>query len=381
MKTYGLRSGCFHWILALVALSPAVLEARQQEAPQPANPGNEVASVSRPANGSNLTIADATSTSPATGSNTLQLNFRSAPLRLVLDYLSEAGGYVIDQQGDVRGTLDVWSKDPVTKEEAVQLLNAALKRNGYGAVRSGRILTIVPLDNIKTADLEVVTGNNPDTVEKSDDVVTQIVPVRYATASQLVNNLQPLVPSSASLSVNESANSLIVVAAKRDIRRILKIVSALDNSIASVSTLKVFAVHYADAKQLATILQQLFAPQTSGTQNNNQRGQMFGPPGMGFGPPGLGDNQASQTGSGSSASNTRSKVAVVADETSNSLIVSSPPDTLSSIASIIQEIDQPVTDIAELRLFKLNNADASELARKRRVWVGEQHGSPPLVPP
>src|ERR1035441_3383123 len=64
------------------------------------------------------------------GTNGLRLNFHNAPLNLVLDYLSEAAGFVINKVTDVRGSIDVQGKD-LTKDEAVQVLDSALKKNGY----------------------------------------------------------------------------------------------------------------------------------------------------------------------------------------------------------------------------------------------------------
>src|ERR1022692_4806119 len=111
------------------------------------------------------------------GTNGVRLNFHNAPLNLVLDYLSDAAGFVINKETDVRGTVDVQGKD-LTKDEAVEVLNSALKKNGCAVVRIGRILTIVAQDTAKTRDLEIVSGNDPDTVEKGNEVVTQIIPVR-----------------------------------------------------------------------------------------------------------------------------------------------------------------------------------------------------------
>ena len=41
------------------------------------------------------------------GANGLRLNFRGAPLNLVLDYLSDAAGFIINKETDVRGTVEV----------------------------------------------------------------------------------------------------------------------------------------------------------------------------------------------------------------------------------------------------------------------------------
>ncbi len=70
------------------------------------------------------------------GTNGLCLNIHNAPLSLVLDYLSDAAGFVINKETDVRGTVDVQGKD-LTKDEAVELLNSALKKNGCAVIRNG----------------------------------------------------------------------------------------------------------------------------------------------------------------------------------------------------------------------------------------------------
>jgi general secretion pathway protein D len=293
------------------------------------------------------------------------MNFRGAPLNLVLDYLSDAAGFIINKETEVRGTVDVWSKAPVSKEEAVQLLNSVLKKNGYAVTRNGRILTIVSLDSAKTADLDVVTGSDPEGMERSDEVVTQIIPVRYANATQLMNNLQVLLPTTANLSVNESANSLILVATKTDIRRMLRIVSALDTSIASVTSIKVFPLRFADAKALATVVQQLFTPQTSALGGAGGRAQQFfnmmqrGGPGGGGGGGGPGGGQGGAAG-GSAAGG--SKVVASADEYSNSLIVSAAPETMATITTMVEQVDQPVDDLTVIRVFTLQNADPADLA-------------------
>jgi type II secretory pathway component GspD/PulD (secretin) len=364
------------------AAPPAANAASAEpETPQPAAPapaGEPAAeAVSLPTPGANTptpptTPAPAVETSTnasvlpptaANGTNGLHMNFRGARLDLVLDYLSDAAGFIINKETDVKGTVDVWSKDALGKDEAVEVLNKVLKKNGYAVIRNGRILTIISRDEAKTADLEVETGNDPNSVQKSDEVVTQIISVRYANASQLVANLQPLLPLSANLTANESANTLILVATRTEIKRVLRIVTALDTSIASVSSIKVFPLRYADAKDLATVIQQLFGTQTSNQTGAgiNPRAQLFNMlagGGQGGGRGGGGAGGRGGSGSGTAAT----RVVAVGDDRSNSLIVSAPADLLITIADMVEKIDQPVNDITELRVFRLHNADPVELA-------------------
>ena len=308
--------------------------------------------------------------------NGMRLNFHGAPLSLVLDYLSDAAGFIINKETDVRGTVEVWSKEPLTKDEAVEVLNSVLKKNGCAVIRNGRILTIVAQDTAKTKDLPVVTGNDPDEVERGDEVVTQIIAVKYADVSQLVPNLELLLPTTATLSANQSANSLILVATKTDIKRMLKIITALDTSISSVSSIRVIPLKYADAKETATLIGTLFTSQ-GGSQgaNNAGRGGLFsmlaggGGPFGGGGPGGFGGRSGGggggRSGGGSSggvSGASAAKVVAVGDDRSNSLVVSAPADLLTTIETMVKEIDQEVSDVTELRVFRLVNADPAETA-------------------
>jgi general secretion pathway protein D len=350
MKTISTYSFLAGLVISLPFAGDAVQDAPQPEAStQPSAVATHVATVVITAN--NCT-------------NGVRLNFRGASLSQVLDSLSEAAGFIINNETEVRGTVEMWSKGPVTGDEAVELLNSVLQPKGCTAIRKGRILTIASLDRAKTADLEVITGNNPDAVQKSDAVVTQIIPVRYADASRLVNNLQPLLPASASLSVNESANALILVDTKTAIRRMLKIISALDTSAARSSSIKVFPLRYADAKELATVVQQMFSAEgvSQSTKEGDSSAQSSGPPGGGFGPPGSDGPPGSQASSGSTSGiATAPKSVVTSDERANSLIVAASPDVIPAVAALVKQLDQQVNDLTEVRLFRLRNADSAEL--------------------
>jgi type II secretory pathway component GspD/PulD (secretin) len=304
------------------------------------------------------------------GTNGLRMNFRGAPLDLVLDYMINAAGFIVNKETEVRGTVDVMSKGPVTKDEAVELLYSALKKNNYSLIRSGRILTIVDAEGAKNR-TPIEAYKYPNTVENSDEVVTEIIPVRYANVTQLINNLQILLPTSATLSANESANSLILVATKTDVRRMLEIITALDTSIASVSSIRVFLLRYEDAKDLATLVTQLFSAQSSnqgsGGGGGGFRGNLFnmfrgggGPGGFGGGPGGGGGGGGGATAAGGGA--TAAHVTAVGDDRSNALIVSAPLDLLNTIAEMVDKIDQPVADITELKVFTLKYADPSDVA-------------------
>jgi type II secretory pathway component GspD/PulD (secretin) len=202
MKPYKTILLCANLVAGLASFASAQTAPAPVTSPEPAAATTNQASAEPPAATPPLpaTNAPAPPISSEYSSDGLRMNFHGAPLNLVLDYLSDAAGFIINKQTEVRGTVEVWSKQPVTKDEAIELLSSVLKKNGYAVTRSGRILTIVALETVKTADTEIVVNSDPSEVEKSDEVQTQIIPVRYATATQLVPNLELLLPTTATSS-------------------------------------------------------------------------------------------------------------------------------------------------------------------------------------
>ena len=341
-------------LLLAACLGTALLVHAQEPEAKPAPPDS----------GTTATAAGTAAPSlvATNGDRNLRLNFRGVPLDMVLNYLSDAAGFIIVLDTPVRGTVDVWSNQPLSKDEAVDLLNTVLARNGYAALRNGRTLKIVSRSDARTKDLPVKSGNDPAQIPKSDEMITQIIPVRHANATALTQNLQPLLPEYArdSFTANESGNALLLTATQADIRRMVEIVKALDDSISGISTIKVFALKFADAKELANAIKELFQPQASQQNQRGGRGGFNNPFFGGRGGGGPGGAPGGQASGRSGAANTQ--VTAVPDEYSNSLIVSAPEDAMPTIEQLVAEIDVPVADITELRVFHLQNADPLEMA-------------------
>jgi len=201
----------------------------------------------------------------------LRLNFRNAPLDLVLDYLSEAAGFTIVLETQVKGSIDVWSNHPVPVAEAVDILDAALAKNGYAAIREGKKLTIISKDAAATRNIPIVQSSDWESIPQSDVVATYIVPVRYINAAQLVTTLAPLTPEKMQITANADSNSMLITDSQAAIRRIAHIASLLDSSVSSVANLKIITLKHADAKEMAETITSLYS-----TQNRNARGTTTG---------------------------------------------------------------------------------------------------------
>ena len=112
----------------------------------------------------------------------ISLNFKDAPLDVVLDHLSEAAGFVIIRDVPVEGRVTIQSSQPVTPEEAVTLLNAVLKSSNFSAIRNGRTLRILSRDKARKGNVPVHIGSDPADIAATDEVITQVIPLKNMDA-------------------------------------------------------------------------------------------------------------------------------------------------------------------------------------------------------
>ena len=338
---------------------------------QPRTPMVITPSQSKPAAQEEVESAFAPPAQAGTNINDLNLNFNRAPLDMVLNYLSDAAGFIIVQDTRVNGTVTVSGKH-LTRDEAVNMLNAVLNKNGYAAIRDGRTLTIVDKNDAKTRDIPVNTGNNPDLIPKDAQIVTQIIPIRFVEARQLVSDLSSFVSPQATVVANEAGNSIVITDTQANIHHLMQIIRAIDNSAEAETEIQVFPLKYASPTDVATELGSVFTSgnSTSGAQSPIRFGG--GPGGLPGGFPGgpggfFGRMGGAGAASSSSSDNARIKkataVSAVADSRIQAVIVTAPKDLMQEISSVIKSLDVPSERDQDVYVFKMNNGDSQQAAQ------------------
>jgi hypothetical protein len=371
-------------LAATVVLGSLTVSAQENAAP-PTNPpaqspATNPAAVATPAAApgapEQATAAPAAAT-PAeamtmgSSTNGLQLNFRNAPIDLVLNYLSDAAGFIIVSDTTLRGSVTVRGQN-LTKDEAVNLVNSELNKNGYAAIRSGtRTLRIMDKNAAKSGNNPVKILTENESIPDNDEMVTWIIPIRFVEAGQLISDISPFVSSGATIIANQAGNSIVVTDTQANIRHLVEIIKAIDSSAEDVTEVKVFHLQYADPTEMATLLSGLFPDQTgaqspfrvAGGRGGGGRGGFggggfggggfggggFGGRGGGFGGGGFnpfaaafaaGANQG--TGSGQNDRiKKRNQVIAVADARTSSVVVTATRDLMEQISEMVDQLDHP----------------------------------------
>jgi len=299
----------------------------------------------------------------------VKLNFQDSPLQTVLEYLSETAGLTVVSDEPISDSrMTVISRQPIPLGEAVALINSILKEKGLASVLTGKTLKVVTLANIKKENIPVVTGRDPKAIVAGDDVVTYIIPVAHVTAVALKENLEVLRPEYASIEANEDSNALIITDTTANIKRLMEIVLALDTHMASVAEIRVFRLTNANATSTATLINNIFQQQSQG----NARGRTNTRGGMGGGPLEMmmqmrgggrgGNNNQAQTGTGSGGGSMNVQVVAAADEQTNSVVVRGSAEALGLVEDIIDSLDDKTAKVADVRVFQLRYADATNAA-------------------
>ena len=295
--------------------------------------------------------------------NDIQLNFRNAPLEMVLNYLSDAAGLIIVLDTRVSGNVTIKGSH-LTRDEAVDLLNSVLNKNNYAAMRNGRTLTIVDKNDAKTRDIPVKTGNDPEEIPKNAEIVTQIIPIRFVEARQLVSDLTSFVSPQATVVANEAGNSIVITDTQQNIRHLTEIIKAIDSSAQSETEIRVFRLKYASPIDVASELASIFPSSTSGSTAQAPTRFAGGGGGGGFF-----QRMASAVGAASAGggANDRVKKAmqvnVVPDARIQAVIVTAPKDLMDQIADMMTDLDVPSTRDQKVFVFQMKNADPQQAAQ------------------
>ncbi|MCD6417149.1 MAG: type II secretion system secretin GspD [Planctomycetes bacterium] len=296
------------------------------------------------------------------------LNFKDAPLSAVLERLSEAAGLAVVEDVTVEGRITVTSRQPLNVAEAVALLNSVLTEKGYAAVRQGRILKIVTLEDAKQMRVPVRSGADPDAIEPTDEIITQVIPLRYADAAQVKEDLAALIPAYADLSANAGSNALIMTDTSANVRRIAEIVSALDRQMAGVAEVRVFALQYADAADAAKLINEIF--QEEKPPANGQRGPASYWRQMMRGGAGRQEEPEQPT-------SRAPRLIASSDERSNSVVVSGPSEVLPVVEGVIKELDANPVEEESVLVYHLKNSSADTLAELLNNLFGQQQTQAP----
>jgi general secretion pathway protein D len=177
------------------------------------------------------------------------LNFKEADLRAVVETVSEATGrnFVVDPR--VKGQVTLISSRPMEGEAIYEAFLSVLDVHGFTAIPDGNVTQIGPASRAKQG---AISTNGEGA---GGEFVTRVVAVKHVPAAQLVPILRPLVAQEGHMAAYQPTNTLILSDRERNAERLIGIVESLDRPDQGRS--KVIELEQAAAEEVVRIVEQM----------------------------------------------------------------------------------------------------------------------------
>jgi general secretion pathway protein D len=201
------------------------------------------------------------------------LNFQAAEIEAVARTFASITGRNVVVDPRVKGVLSLVTEKPVSAAAALDQFVAALRLQGYTLVDAGGLYKVVPEADAKLQTAGVtVSGGDSGGLPQGNQIVTQIFRLNHETANNLVPVLRPLISPNNTINANPGNNSLVITDYADNLRRLGRIISAMD--VANATDVEVIALKHAIASDLAPLVLRLMG-NTSGAAPAGQADTSF----------------------------------------------------------------------------------------------------------
>lgn len=227
---------------------------------------------------------------------------------------------------NVRGKINVRSYDVLNQEQYYQFFLNVLEVYGFAAVEmDNNVIKIVRNKDAKTSAIPVVGDNNPG---QGDMMVTRVVEVKNVTVRELVPLLRQLSDNGGGGNVvnYDPANVIMITGTAAVVNRLVQIIERVDR--AGDQDVQIIKLKYASASEIVRIVETM--------------------------------NKSSGGAKGSSAP-TFLIPKIVADDRTNSVIVSGERQARERVATLIERLDSELESNGNTRVYYLKYSKAEDL--------------------
>jgi len=317
---------------------------------------------------------------PAEEEKKLKFNFKDASLDTILRYVSSVTGWIFVQEKATSGTITAVSDTDVPVSKCLDFLNSALRQHGrvilnpYSPAlpKEGQTLKVLDISDAMKRGIEIYVGGDPETIPLTDQVRTQIIPLKAVNVIDVQKELGDVLRSalagtsdgsSGSMAISTYSNSVILTGRSEGINRAARILKVIDVSTSAELKIKVYPLKNADATETAKTLNEVFKKETMKAETGQQNPmsniwRMFGGGGGGRGERGEGGG-----GGPSGRALAHEMVRITAEVRTNSVIVSATDDNMKIIEDLILRLDDKGASAIKLKLYALRYADATGVAK------------------
>lgn len=251
-------------------------------------------------------------------------SFKNADINEFINIVGKNLQKTIVLDPTVRGTINVRSYDLLNEEQYYQFFLNVLEVYGFATVEmENGIVKVIKARDAKVAAIPVVDDG---TQYVGDEMVTRVVPVSNVSVRQLAPLLRQLNDNAGGGNVvhYDPSNVIMITGRAAVVNRLVQIIQRVDK--AGDQEVDIVKLRYASALEMVKV---------------------------------VGSIQSSVSGSNAAPSILQPRL--VADERTNSLIISGEPKTRARIVKLVKSLDNELENQGNTRVFYLKYAKAEEV--------------------
>ncbi len=250
------------------------------------------------------------------------INQKETDIGVFIEMVSRLTGktFIIDPR--VRNKkITVISQHAMDEDEIFALFLSVLKVHQFSAVKTGGIYKIEQMQTAKQDSVEVYDENKK---YLGDQLVTRVIKVDNVDVGMLVPLLRTLIPQQGHMAQYKPTNVIVIHDSAANLERIVKIIRKIDKE--SNEEIEVIEVEHASATEIVRILEAL---------------------------------EKQNRGAKKAVSN---KPKFVADERTNSILLSADKKSSMRLRALIAQLDSPIKNAGNTKVKHLRYAKAEDLA-------------------
>ncbi len=236
--------------------------------------------------------------------------------------------FVLDPR--INGNVTVISNRALSEAEIYQLFLSVMQVNGIAAIESGTTIKLVPDNVAKQLGIDVDLAGD----SSGEGLKTRVIYLENTQAAEILTVIRPMMPQSANAAAVPGVNALVLSDRADSLNQIATLIRDLDSN--NNSALSVIPLQHVDAERMMTLIDGL-------------------------------------TGTANAAGGTGARLKVIADATSNRLLVQGSADMIAKVQTMVSQLDvMPSRKLSGLRVFRLKYASASHVAGMLRGLLSNQ---------
>ena len=318
-----------------------------------------------------------------------KLNFREASIEMLWSMYGDITGRTLLLAPKLpKTTITLRNETALNKAETLRAIEAVLAMHGIALIEEDeKFIRVVPISKAREEAMIIREGTDPEEMlDDSPKLISQMIALKHIDTSEAIKAITPFKHATYGKTASfERTNSILITDSAANINRMLQIIKHIDQPSVAREEPHIIRILYAKASDIKSKLEEIIAEsqkQQTKKQTAPRVAKSGSPRIIRRAIPGVIRAPRPALPAPSNIENIaniieqaergiiRGKVQIIADERTNILIIITRPENMRFFEKIIKVLDIESGPDVIVQVFRLEFADAEEVASMLNSLIG-----------